>query len=64
MAYKYIDVRQLEVFMKVARIGSFSKAAKKLGMTQPAISLQMQALEKHLGVDRLFDRAGEALIVR
>jgi DNA-binding transcriptional LysR family regulator len=58
MAYKYIDMRQLEIFMAAARMGSFSKAADKLGMTQPAVSLQMRALEELLGNVRLFDRAG------
>src|SRR5215475_2315881 len=51
-----MDTRQLETFVVVER-RSFSQAAERLGVTQPAVSLQIQALEKRLGT-KLLDRSG------
>lgn len=51
------DLRQLKSFIDVADLGSFSAAAEKAGLTQPAISLHIQLLEKQLGV-RLIERVG------
>ena len=48
---------RLRVFRTVAEQLSFRKAAEKLFLTQPAVTLQIKALEDDLGV-RLFDRAG------
>jgi DNA-binding transcriptional LysR family regulator len=48
---------RLKVFRAVAEQLSFHKAAKQLFITQPAVTLQIKALEDDLGV-RLFDRAG------
>jgi LysR family glycine cleavage system transcriptional activator len=45
----------LHVFEITARLGSFTKAAQKLRVTQPAVSRQVQTLENYLGV-RLFER--------
>ena len=53
-----MEIQHLIGFMAVARTGSFSKAAQKTYRTQPAISLQVQALEAELGV-KLFDRTGK-----
>ncbi|MEY9845660.1 LysR family transcriptional regulator [Streptacidiphilus sp. MAP5-3] len=44
-----IEARHLRVLRAVARQGSFSAAARELGLTQPAISQQMKALEKSVG---------------
>lgn len=52
-----MDLRQLEVFAKVADLGSFSKAAEALYLTQPTVSEHIRALEEELGV-RLLDRLG------
>lgn len=52
----------LKAFLAVAQDGSFSKAAKKLYRTQPAISKQVQALEESFGT-RLFDRVGKSIIL-
>jgi DNA-binding transcriptional LysR family regulator len=52
-----MDTRQLETFVAVVERRSFSQAAERLGVTQPAVSLQIQALEKRLGT-RLLDRSG------
>jgi DNA-binding transcriptional LysR family regulator len=52
-----MDTRQLAAFCTVVERRSFSKAAERLGVTQPAISLQVRSLEKRLGT-RLLDRSG------
>jgi DNA-binding transcriptional LysR family regulator len=51
-----VDLFQLEVFLAVAREGSFSRAAEKLYRTQPAISQAVRKLELELG-EQLFDRS-------
>lgn len=48
---------RLTVFRAVAEQLSFRKAAEELYLTQPAVSLQIKALEEDLGV-QLFDRTG------
>lgn len=50
-----MDMRQLEAFVKVVELQSFSKAAKSLYVTQPTISTHVVSLEKELDV-RLLDR--------
>src|SRR6187455_1292322 len=52
-----MDTRQLAAFCAVVERKSFSQAAERLGVTQPAVSLQVRALEKRLGT-RLLDRSG------
>jgi len=52
-----MDLRQLEIFVKVAELKSFSKAAQALRLTQPTISEHIRTLEQELGV-RLLDRLG------
>lgn len=52
-----MDTRQLAAFCAVVERESFSQAAERLGVTQPAVSLQVRALEKRLGV-QLLDRSG------
>jgi DNA-binding transcriptional LysR family regulator len=44
------DPRQLQVLVEVARTGTYTAAAEALGYTQPAISYQMHALERAVGV--------------
>jgi DNA-binding transcriptional LysR family regulator len=51
-----MDLFQLEVFLTVAREGSFSRAAEKLYRTQPAISQAIRKLERELG-EPLLDRS-------
>ncbi|HVP42868.1 MAG TPA: LysR family transcriptional regulator [Terriglobales bacterium] len=51
-----MDLFQLETFLAVAREGSFSRAAKKLFRTQPAISQTVRKLEDEVG-EPLFDRS-------
>ena len=50
-----LDPRRLLTFREVARRRSFSHAAEALALTQPAVSLQVRALETQLGV-RLIER--------
>jgi DNA-binding transcriptional LysR family regulator len=52
-----MDTRQLAAFCAVVERKSFSQAAERLGVTQPAVSLQIRALEKRLG-QQLLDRSG------
>src|SRR5215831_19448535 len=50
-----MDLSELQVFLTVAREGSFSRAAERLYRTQPAVSLAIRKLEEDLG-QRLFVR--------
>ena len=52
-----MDTRQLQAFCEVVERRSFSQAAERLGVTQPAVSLQVRSLEKRLGT-QLLDRSG------
>ena len=52
-----MDTRQLAAFCAVVERKSFSQAAERLGVTQPAVSLQVRSLEKRLG-RKLLDRSG------
>jgi len=48
-------LRELEAFLGVARLGNFTRAAKALNMSQPALTVRIRHLEEALGV-RLLDR--------
>ncbi|HUI83080.1 MAG TPA: LysR family transcriptional regulator [Candidatus Binatia bacterium] len=52
-----MDFDQLETFLAVARLSSFSRAAERRFRTQPAISAQIRALEEEVGA-KLLDRSG------
>lgn len=52
----------IRVFLMVVEKKSFSKAAKALFLTQPAVSFQIQMLEEHYGT-RLFDRVSRNIIL-
>ena len=52
-----MDFDQLETFLEVARLSSFSRAAEKRFRTQPAISAQIRAIEEEIGA-KLLDRSG------
>jgi DNA-binding transcriptional LysR family regulator len=52
-----METRQLAAFCAVVERKSFSQAAERLGVTQPAVSLQVRSLEKRLG-RQLLDRSG------
>lgn len=55
-----LDVYELKVFLTAAETENFSEAARQLNLTQPAVSMQIRALEKKLDV-KLFHRAGRSL---
>lgn len=55
MIHNTLDLDLLRAFVTVAETESFTRAATRLGLTQPAISLQIRRLEDHLD-RRLFDR--------
>jgi DNA-binding transcriptional LysR family regulator len=52
-------IRELRTFMAVAREGTFARAGDKVGLTQAAVSAQMQRLEAELGF-ALFERTGRS----
>jgi DNA-binding transcriptional LysR family regulator len=56
-----MDTRQLQAFCAVVERESFSQAAVRLGVTQPAISQQVRALEKRVG-RQLLDRSGRRVV--
>lgn len=55
-----LTLRQIEVFLAIARHRSYSRAADELGLTQPAVSAQMRALES-VARQPLFDYLGKQL---
>ena len=57
-----LDSRQLRAFLMLARMGSFTKAAKELHLTQSAVSHAMKALEEDVGC-RLLDRVGKKVLL-
>ncbi len=52
-----MDTRQLATFCAIVERKSFSEAAERLGVSQPAVSQQIRSLEERLG-QKLFDRSG------
>jgi DNA-binding transcriptional LysR family regulator len=52
-----MDLRKLEIFVEAARLESISRAAERLHIAQPAVSIAIARLEQDLGTD-LFERAG------
>lgn len=55
-----MDTQHLKAFITVATLGSFTEAAERLHLTQPAISKRISALEQQLNC-RLFDRIGRGI---
>lgn len=55
-----MELKSLNTFIQVAELGSFSRAAEKLGYSQPSVSVHIRQLEETLGV-RLFDRIGHSV---
>jgi DNA-binding transcriptional LysR family regulator len=61
-AYKADRLKPLRAFCQTVRLGSVSRAAEALFVSQPAITLQLQALERDLGV-KLLERTGRRRLV-
>jgi LysR family cyn operon transcriptional activator len=57
-----MELRHLRYFVAVAEAGTFSRAAARLRITQPALWRQVHDLEEELGV-RLFERSGRGVRV-
>ena len=57
-----MELRVLKYFLTLCEMGSITAAAKKLNMTQPALSRQMQSLEEELG-DQLFIREKKGIVL-
>jgi len=57
-----MNLHQLRIFCSVVEFGSYTRAAETLYMTQPAVSLQVRALERSLQV-KLFERVNQQLTV-
>ena len=53
-----MEIRQVQSFVHIARLGSFSRAAETMGYSQSAITVQIRLLEEELGT-KLFDRMGK-----
>ena len=53
-----LNLDQLRTLLEVVELGSFSAAARRLNLTQPAVSLQIRELERRFGV-RLLERMGK-----
>lgn len=62
LATSGIELAELETFLVVSELGSFSRAAAKLHLSQPAVTLRVQKLETLLGV-RLLHRTTRAVTV-
>lgn len=56
------NLRQIESFLAVAETGNFSRAAERIGMTQPGISQAIRELESLLDI-RLFDRTTRRVVL-
>lgn len=54
----YMDFKQLNAFLMISRLQSFTKAADNLGYAQSSITTQIKLLESELGV-KLFERIGK-----
>lgn len=60
-SYKSDRLKPLRAFCQTVRLGSVSRAAEALFISQPAVTLQLQALEREFGVV-LFERSGRRLV--
>ncbi len=61
-AMLHFTLRQLQVFEKVASHLNYSRAAKELYLSQPAVSMQIKQLEGHIGLP-LFEQMGKKIFL-
>src|SRR3569832_1899720 len=57
---RHTTLRQLEVFEAIARLGSFTRAADELHLTQPTVSMQIKKLTDAVGLP-LFEQIGKKI---
>jgi len=57
-----VTLKHLQAFVAVAREGSFTRAARRLALSQPALTIQINQFEEELGV-RLFDRTTRRVVL-
>ncbi len=57
-----MELREINTFLHAAQLKSFSKAAKALGYSQAAVTIQIKQLEEELGI-HLFDRIGKQTVL-
>ena len=57
-----MTITQLETFVKISEMGSFSLAANDLGYAQSTVTMQIKQLEEELGCD-LFERLGKTIVL-
>ena len=54
----HLTLQQLKLFESVSRLGSYTRAAEELFLTQPAVSIQVKRLEEQAGIP-LFEQIGK-----
>ena len=59
---RHSTLRQLEVFEAIARLGSFTRAAEELFLTQPTVSMQIKKLTEDVGLP-LFEQVGKKVFL-
>jgi len=57
---RHATLRQLQVFEAIVRIGSFTRAAEELFLTQPTVSMQIKKLSEAMGLP-LFEHVGRGV---
>jgi DNA-binding transcriptional LysR family regulator len=55
---RHISLRQLQIFEAIVRLGSFTRSAEELFLTQPTVSMQIKKLEEGIGLP-LFEQIGK-----
>ena len=54
----HLTLQQLKLFEAVSRLGSYTRAAEELCITQPAVSIQIKRMEEQVGL-ALFEQVGK-----